>query len=404
MFYKNNFISLPSSGSQLLSDELKISKLAASVIAYKYLTTNGLSSNELATNVLNKLWLNYQESISVLQKILSRNEPYDLKLAAYIAQVFIDAQEVIEIGTHSIIKCLEFIKKHQQNDGSFSFKANDEVRNEIGSEQSKTNIIASLALLAFTKDKNLQEGFKNDTKLSMDYLKLKANSFSTDYEKAIAAYVFALNNEQATSRNLLSKISQQLSSLTNQLHKAMNTETVSHIILTKIILNIDPQTEIKWLMEQRNADGGFYSSHDTVLGLQALNAYSKFKNIKPPNLGIKVNSRTTLQMSYLLDERVEEISGTSLSIQISGSGYGYAVLYHESDLSTTSQTNYFGMSNEISIPNSNEIRLTIKFASSPTNVQNTKLVIVKAQLPRGYQYVGHEGGKNIIVSKFNRIV
>jgi hypothetical protein len=368
------------------------------VIAYKFLTTNGLSSNELATNALTKLWLNYQESIRVLENILSRNEPQDLKLATYIAQVFIEAHEVIDIGTHSIKKCLEFIKKHQQKDGRFSFKANDEIRNEIGSEQSKTNVVASLAFLAFIKDKQLHEDFKNESKAAIDYIKLQMQSFATDYEKAIAAYAFALNNDKPASNNLITRISRHISSLKNQQNMAMDTEVVSYIILTKVLLNLDPQNEVKWMLEQRNVDGGFYSSHDTVLGLQALNAYSKFKNIQQPNLGIKINSQSTLQLTYLLDERHAAVSGPSLTAQISGSGYGYTILYRESDLTKKTQTNYFGMSNEISTVNSNEIRLILKFSPSSSNIQNSKLVIIKAQLPRGYQYVGHEGGKNIVVS------
>ena len=59
---------------------------------------------------------------------------------------------------------------------------------------------------------------------------------------------------------------------------------------------------IKWLGKQRNSQGGFVSTQDTVVALQAISLYSLRVSRNPMNLNIMVKSKPKLRKKFLLNE------------------------------------------------------------------------------------------------------
>ena len=59
---------------------------------------------------------------------------------------------------------------------------------------------------------------------------------------------------------------------------------------------------IKWLGKQRNSQGGFVSTQDTVVALQAISLYSLRVSRNPMNLNIMVKSKSKLLKKFLLNE------------------------------------------------------------------------------------------------------
>ena len=59
---------------------------------------------------------------------------------------------------------------------------------------------------------------------------------------------------------------------------------------------------IKWLGKQRNSQGGFVSTQDTVVALQAISLYSLRVSRNPMNLNIMVKSKPKLLKKFLLNE------------------------------------------------------------------------------------------------------
>ena len=73
----------------------------------------------------------------------------------------------------------------------------------------------------------------------------------------------------------------------NDVNPANDIEITAYSAMCLLETPGDHTSVLKWLIEQRNANGGFSSSHDTVVGMEALVKFSeKYKNLRNMNLKI----------------------------------------------------------------------------------------------------------------------
>lgn len=122
----------------------------------------------------------------------------------------------------------------------------------------------------------------------------------------------------------------------------------------------------KWLLNQRNNKGGFISTQDTVMGLQALAKFAERISVKDNNIEITVkadnllNDTTTHQFSVnpenALIYQIHELPSTVRKINITATGHGFALFqlsynYHtnkiESEPSFKLKSNILNSSNEV---------------------------------------------------------
>ncbi|CAL1532263.1 unnamed protein product [Lymnaea stagnalis] len=88
---------------------------------------------------------------------------------------------------------------------------------------------------------------------------------------------------------------------------------------------------VRWLTTQRNAQGGFSSSQDTVVGLQALSAYAT-KSLRPKTkLNIQVTNPDVLAAfkvtkANALSLQIKELSCAPTDFVISAEGNGFALV------------------------------------------------------------------------------
>ena len=74
---------------------------------------------------------------------------------------------------------------------------------------------------------------------------------------------------------------------------------MTHVLRSELALALD---SVKWLGRQRNSQGGFVSTQDTVVALQAISLYSLRVLRYPMNLNINVNSKGKRLKKLLLNE------------------------------------------------------------------------------------------------------
>lgn len=119
----------------------------------------------------------------------------------------------------------------------------------------------------------------------------------------------------------------------------------------------------KWLLNQRNSKGGFISTQDTVLGLQALAKFAERISFKDNNIQMVVkadkllNETThfTVNPENALIYQSHELPSTVRAINVTANGHGFALLqlsyhYHtnivESDPSFKLKSTILDTSNE----------------------------------------------------------
>ncbi|GBO03086.1 Alpha-2-macroglobulin [Araneus ventricosus] len=82
--------------------------------------------------------------------------------------------------------------------------------------------------------------------------------------------------------------------------KSVNIETAGYYILSRTKLDGKESVTavlpvVRWIIQQRNAQGGFVSTQDTVIALQALAQYSALQSSNPLDIGLVVESDELVQ-------------------------------------------------------------------------------------------------------------
>ncbi|CAH1733711.1 unnamed protein product [Chironomus riparius] len=331
------------------SDEERLLAFSTAITSHKYQQLSKSGTQKSVNNLL----AGYQEALSILDKILETKEPKSVMLAALTAETIIEARQFINIDQNLITKALDFIKSQQQDDGSFYYDSKFDYREEMGGNRKdiQTAYIASI----FLKNEDRLE-FQNEVTKALKYLKY--TSMASDYQKVITAYAFALNQDMINAGNLLKDLTRIARD------EAADIEIAAYKILTQILLNRDPQGDVKWLTKQLSTSNGFYSPYDADLVLRAFFEYAKFKNAQPDLSLVATNS-----------------------IKPFG---------QESDARKPANTSdYFLITaNRVEISDKEfKIELDVKVKGSQS-VKN--LIVLEIELPRGFRYLGHDSSENVL--------
>lgn len=81
-------------------------------------------------------------------------------------------------------------------------------------------------------------------------------------------------------------------------NRAMDVEITAYVLMALLMEKVTDSNDdlriVKWLTEQRNERGGFKSSHDSVVGMEALEKYSKkYNSLDNLNLNVKYEAKNS---------------------------------------------------------------------------------------------------------------
>ncbi|XP_065358229.1 thioester-containing protein 1 allele R1-like [Calliphora vicina] len=188
----------------------------------------------------------------------------------------------------------------------------------------------------------------------------------------------------------------------NDHNLANDIEITAYAAITLLDTPGDHTSILKWLIEQRNANGGFTSSHDTVVGMEALVKFSeKYKNLKNVNLQITYRAQDQqgievatgefyVDSNNILDFQKHELPKTArhISFDIEGSGASLVQLNHQYHIANAQEFRHFNIQPKTKFKNDKEMNLEVCFTyqtdtEAQTN-QATNMVIMEANLPSGF--------------------
>ena len=241
-------------------------------------------------------------------------------LTAYVARYFIQARKYISIDPVVIDKALEYVVSNQLENGQFKQTGrlfHPSHQNDVG--------FTAFALLALLEDKvravcylklkgkenyfflflfvHFQEfsnKYKSVIEKGLKYLDDNIDKENDTYALAIAALALKKADNPAFSK-LMTKLEGLAKEENGQKWWTKSSKDHSNDIeITAYILEAYTYTEpagklipiIKWLVGQRNSNGGFDSTQDTVVGLQALIRFAeKFTNGGDGKMTIKFEAQ-----------------------------------------------------------------------------------------------------------------
>ena len=265
---------------------------APNVFVARYLKETGQLKPEVMAKAEHLMLVGYQRELTYQRHDGSFSAFGDsdaegsLWLTAFVLKTFAQAQDLIYIDPQVLLDAASWIERHQQSDGSFENVGFLHHQELLGGLQGKDALTAYVAIA-------LLEAGNDRAARAIQYLEGRLKGMDDPYTLAITAYAMELAG--SPSRDLAHEKLMELAQRDGDaLHwgggaapfvaeydigpptPTAAVETTGYALLALVergdLLNAGRTA--KWLAGQRNAYGGFGSTQDTVVGLQALTAFA----------------------------------------------------------------------------------------------------------------------------------
>jgi CD109 antigen len=267
-------------------------------------------------------------------------------LTAFVIKSFNQASKYIEIESDIMNQGLKFLSNTQEDDGSFP-EVGRILSSSLQGGSSKGIGLTAYVLTTFLEAHN-SETYKDVVSKGLSYILNNVDELKDTYSLAIASYALQLAKDPTydSIRNTLLEKLETKAENKNQMkywkRNLVDTESKPDSIAIEMtsygLLAFMEAGKIaesfsiaKWLITQRNENGGYQSTQDTVVGLQALaKLASKFPanknnikvniNTKTKNLEMKVEPENSLILQKF------ELPSNSRHFEITANGQGVCLL------------------------------------------------------------------------------
>ncbi|XP_032574224.1 CD109 antigen isoform X4 [Drosophila sechellia] len=260
-------------------------------------------------------------------------------LTAYVMRSFHQAGTYTDIDPNVITAGLDFLVSKQKESGEFP-----EVGKLFDNANQNPLALTSFVLLAFFENHELIPKYQDVIEKAVRYVAEEADKTDDQYSLAIAAVALQLAKHPQAEKVLAklesvarnendrmwwSKATESTGEDGRVFHwkpRSNDVEITSYVLLA--LLEKDPAEKalpiIKWLISQRNSNGGFSSTQDTVIGLQALTKFAyktgsgsgtmdiEFSSVGESNNTIKVNPENSLVLqTHVLPKSTRKVDFTA---------------------------------------------------------------------------------------------
>ncbi|XP_063794231.1 complement C4-like [Pseudophryne corroboree] len=271
--------------------------------------------------------------------------PSSTWLTAFVVKVMSLCRTYIDVNVEEIRNSANYLTNQQNSSGAFQESTpviHQDMMGGMSGKNAEVSLTAYvLVALHHAKDALSEDDTKVKSSISkaIDYLRTMQNSISDTYTLTVTAYALTLTSSDSILKdNVYTKLMSavQVEPGKNEMYvgpkgTALAIETTAYALLTTLLRN-DMTSAHKlyaWLSEQQNYGGGFKSTQDTVMALEALSEYwiHTFNNEKN-EMFVEVNSLEksgkqtfTLRSEESVQEELKSM-GTKFKVKVSGKGTG----------------------------------------------------------------------------------
>ncbi|XP_017097836.2 thioester-containing protein 1 allele S1 isoform X3 [Drosophila bipectinata] len=266
------------------------------ILVLKYLEVTGRKMPAVETKAKKFLEIGYQRELTYKHDDGSysafgkSDRAGSTWLTAYVMRSFHQAGKYTDVDPKVVIAGLDFLVSKQKENGEFP---------ELGKlfDNANQNALAltSFVLLAFFENHELIEKYQSAIGKGVNYVAEEVDKSDDLYPLAIAVVALQLAKHpqadkvlakletlarQENDRKWWSKVAPTSSGEDGRVlywrPRSNDVEITSYVLLALLEKEAADKTLpiIKWLIAQRNSNGGFSSTQDTVIGLQALTKFA----------------------------------------------------------------------------------------------------------------------------------
>ncbi|XP_062241283.1 alpha-2-macroglobulin-P isoform X2 [Platichthys flesus] len=313
---------------------------APNIFILNYLQSTGQLTQEIRDRATRFLESGYQRELTYKHDDGSysafgkSDESGNTWLTSFVMKSFGGARPYIFVDPKHITEARRWLATHQQPDGcirSVGKLFHNGMKGGVSDDVSLTAYItaAMLELNASTTDPIMQK--------CLSCLKgAVAGQMDNLYTTALLAYTFSLAGDQDMRSKLITYLHQKSSTEAGSRHwvragasekglDSLEVEMTSYVLLALLSgpsmpdFGLDYSSSIvRWLAQKQNPYGGFSSTQDTVVALQALSMYGAATYSQEGSTAVKVTSLGGLSKEFtvnqsnrllLQEEKLDEIPG-----------------------------------------------------------------------------------------------
>ncbi|XP_055342086.1 CD109 antigen-like [Paramacrobiotus metropolitanus] len=356
----DKLIRLPSGGG-----EPNMAIVASSATMLKHLRNTNRTLPQKEKNLVSNIQLRYQQALSYLRSDHSfsmwgaSDTNGSTWLTAYVTRVFAETSELLPNSSAAVIKkAVQFLLDQQNNDGSFRESGGKVQNSYTESGDSKLVSLTAFTVLSFTE--YIKTGRADTEKLdasiqkAVEYLESHLENVKRDsYALAITAYALAQANS-SKSLDALNRLKDVMvydvstvrwkniasadddgedNSYSYSTH-AKDVETTAYALLAHMA-NGDRNISLKiasWLISKQNTEGGFFSTADTAVAVEALAEFAQsFTDAPSIQIDItnglqKSDMAISPETSMVVHSSQFEQKPTDIAIHARGSGIAVAYI------------------------------------------------------------------------------
>jgi CD109 antigen len=274
---------------------------APDVYITKYLQESGQLKPEIMAKAEKLMITGYQRQLTYgrtdgsFSAFGMNDESGSLWLTSFVLKCFSQAKELMYIDDNVLNGATQWIVSHQNSDGSF-----DQV-GFVHHQEILGGLTGKDALTAFTAIALMEAGEKVSSGRAVDYLENKLREMADPYTVAITTYALELA-QSPKARDAYNKLislakedengmywggdiiepepltreGRMMPPFRPDINRSASIETTAYATLALIKHGdaFNASKASKWLVSKRNAYGGYGSTQDTVVTLQALTEYA----------------------------------------------------------------------------------------------------------------------------------
>ncbi|KAL7015211.1 hypothetical protein ACKWTF_016343 [Chironomus riparius] len=401
--------------------EQNMLKFVPNILVLEYLTNLNKLNPEMEAKLKKHLDVGYQKQLTYKNKGGSysgfgmKTENGSTWLTAYVAKSFNQASKYIDIDQEVITEALDFLSSVQSDNGSFPEFGHVSYTPMQGGA-SKGIGLTAYTLITFLENKQHGEKYKDTIKKSLDYVVKNIWELDDIYALAIASYALQLARHE-TKDELLAKLNNKAEEMEGMKYwkkeivedegraywfyrrrSTVNVEMTSYAMLAFILAGHDQQTIpiMKWLVSQRNYRGGFQSTQDTVVGLQALSQLASKIPFSNNQMRISIKPENSAQKSFDLNDKNSlilqkaELPSSSRTFEVTANGNGFAILQisYKYNLDNKGKHPRFNLKPTVDTTSNKEF-LNLKVCTNfvpDSQDDKSNMAIMEVTLPSGFTF------------------
>ncbi|XP_063297808.1 CD109 antigen-like [Pelobates fuscus] len=334
--------------------EQNMINFAPNIYVLEYLTATGQIKGDIKKTAIDYMTQGYQRELTYKRSDGSfsafgnGDSSGSTWLSAFVLRCFLQARPFIFISPAVLDQTIQWLVRYQDiNTGIFS-EPGRVIHSELQGGLNGPVTLTAYILTSLLEDKDYKTMYASKINKAIQYLESKFDEgISSNYTLSIVAYALSLANSTKANATLTQLISRakrngdmlywsSLSETSNYWQpRSSDIETSAYALLSHAIQNrISEGIPImKWISQQRSHLGGYSSTQDTIMALQALAQFVALApngdtslTVKITGTGAFVPKTFKITSENLLVLQSDQITVTEpMSISVSAVGRGIAI-------------------------------------------------------------------------------